>query len=355
MFRKLFKHRYPRLDWIQVEISSQCNSSCRYCPRHTYRKQWQALQLPLHAFKSMAAAFKKTSLVYLQGWGEPFMHPDFFSMLEIAKAAGAKVGTTTNGSLLSRTAVDRLVTDGIDIIAFSLAGITEKNDVIRKGTELNSILRSINDIRQAKNKYGVRFPAIHIAYLLLRSNMEEIDRMPDFFEDLGVDQVVVSTLTLVTRPDLASEAILAETPEQWEELTEKIKQIQESAAWKGVDMHFQLVSPFVDPSPCDENIKRSLVVGANGNIAPCVMTSIPVNAKTTYYFDQKPLTLPHLSFGNIFDQPLNEIWQRPDYRAFRRAFATSDLPAICRKCYKSRVVKIERKVDTPATHLVPDF
>jgi len=357
MLSKLFKPRYPRLDWIQVEITSQCNSNCLYCPQHAYRNQWQARKLSVKAFESMTPAFKKSRLVYLQGWGEPFLHPGFFDMARIVKSAGAKVGTTTNGTLLSRPIANQLTAEGIDIIGFSLAGITAENDRIRKGTRLSEVKRAIDDLHQAKDKHNARTPAIHIAYMLLRSNIAEIEKLPDFFAGLGVDQVVVSSLSLVTRPALSAEARLAETPDQWRALIKRIQQIRETAAQKGLDMHFQLVYPFVDPLPCDENIKHALVVGADGNVSPCVMTNLPVNTEAVYYFDQTPHPLPHMSFGNILNQPLNEIWHQPDYKAFRRAFATSSLPAMCRKCYKSRMINIEQPVDTAIStnELVPDF
>lgn len=357
MLSKLFKPRYPRLDWIQVEITSQCNSDCLYCPQHAYRDQWQTRKLSVKAFESMTPAFKKSRLVYLQGWGEPFLHPGFFDMARIVKSAGAKVGTTTNGTLLSRPIANQLAAEGVDIIGFSLAGITGKNDRIRKGTRLSEVKRAIDDLHQAKDTHGTSSPAIHIAYMLLRSNLDEIEHLPDFFANLGVDQVVVSSLSLVTRPELSPEAILADTPEKWTTLTKRIQQTMKTAVQKGVDMHFQLVSPFADPKPCDENVRHALVVGADGNVSPCVMTNLPVNAEAAYYFDQTPHPLPHMSFGNILNQPLNEIWHQPDFKEFRRAFATSRLPAMCRKCYKSRMITIERPADTAiSTHeLVPDF
>ena len=355
MLHKLLKHRYPLLAWIQVEISSQCNSDCLYCPRHAYRNQWQARRLSLKAFKSMAPAFKKTRLVYLQGWGEPFLHPGLFDMAKIAKSAGARVGTTTNGTRVSRPVANRLAAEEFDIIGFSLAGITAENDRIRKGTQIDMIKRAIEDLRQARNKHGAKSPAIHIAYLLLRSNLDEIEHLPDFFANLGVDQVVVSSLSLVTRPELSTEAILADTPEKWTALTKRIQQTMKTAVQKGVDMHFQLVSPFADPKPCDENVRHALVVGADGNVSPCVMTNLPVNAETTHYFDQTPYPLPHMSFGNISNQTINDIWRKPEYKNFRRAFATPNLPTMCRRCYKSRMVKVEREPDVTAYDLVPDF
>lgn len=355
MISKLFKPRYPYLAWIQVEITSQCNSSCLYCPQHAYRDQWQANRLSRKAFESLTPAFKKTRLVYLQGWGEPLLHPGFFDMVKIAKSAGAKVGTTTNGTLLSRPVANQMAAEGVDIIGFSLAGITEANDRIRKGTRISAVKRAIQDLREAKKKHESRAPAIHIAFMLLRSNLNEIERLPDFFADLRADQVVVSSLSLVTNPEFAKEAILADTPDEWAALTRRIQSTWAAAAQKGLDMHFQLVSPFAEAGPCDENVRHALVVGADGNVSPCVITNVPVKRETTYYFNQTPYPLPHMSFGNIMDQPINKIWRQPDYKNFRRAFATPDLPAICRKCYKSRMETIEPPMDTAGHNLVPDF
>lgn len=31
----------PRLDWLQVEVTSFCNASCLYCPRPAYGNTWR--------------------------------------------------------------------------------------------------------------------------------------------------------------------------------------------------------------------------------------------------------------------------------------------------------------------------
>ena len=124
---------FPELDWIQVEASSYCNAACRYCPHTTYRDTWLERHLPLETFEKLAPVFRKTKLVYLQGWGEPFLNPDFFAMAALAKQAGCKVGVTTNGMLLNREIIEQLVSFGFDVVAFSVAGVDEKNDAVRSG------------------------------------------------------------------------------------------------------------------------------------------------------------------------------------------------------------------------------
>ena len=85
MFHRLFNKVYPPLDWIQVEISSLCNGKCIYCPHTEYRGNWQSRLLPMELYLRIIPALKKTKLVHLQGWGEPFTHPDFIDFLRLAK------------------------------------------------------------------------------------------------------------------------------------------------------------------------------------------------------------------------------------------------------------------------------
>ena len=67
-------------------------------------------------------------------------------MLRIAKKAGCMVGTKTNGTILGREYIEKLVNEGMDIIGFSLAGVDEKNDSIRKGTYIKKVLHCIDRI-----------------------------------------------------------------------------------------------------------------------------------------------------------------------------------------------------------------
>jgi MoaA/NifB/PqqE/SkfB family radical SAM enzyme len=45
--------------------------------------------------------------------------------------------------LLNRHLIERLVIEDLDVIGFSLAGIDEKNDTIRKGTHIETVLNCI--------------------------------------------------------------------------------------------------------------------------------------------------------------------------------------------------------------------
>ncbi len=347
------RNQPPKLDWIQIEVTSWCDGKCIYCPRNIYRQYWNSKHMQFDIFKSLKPAFKKADLVHLQGWGEPLLHPDLVDMLKIVKDSGTKAGTTTNANHLTPSLAELLIKSGLNVIGFSLAGISaEKNDFIRRRTKLDSVIIAIENLHKAKKRLQSTYPDIHIAYMLLRSNLDDLENMPQFFASLGVDQVVVSSLSLVCCSYLKYESVLADTRWEWEELIKRIEQVQEDASQKGVDMHFQIVSPFAGPKQCEENITRALVVNAEGDVSPCVMANIPVAGGCTYYFGQEKCEFPKLSFGNIFEQTLGQIWRNSEFRKFRKMFLKGKQPSICLRCYKNRIVTISQPSKTPEYGLV---
>jgi len=261
-FERLFLNKYPRLDWIQVEISSYCNAGCIYCPHTAFQKNWQNRFLSLEAFRKLVPAFGMADLVYLQGWGEPFLHPQFFEMIQIAKRAGCRVGTTSNGTLLDKESIEKLVEYDLDIIGFSLAGVDEKNDAIRKGTRIKKVLECMEEIHSAKEKYGADNPEIHIAYMLLRFGLGDLEMLPDFLANTGAAQTVVSSLSYVVSPEMETESNLASSLEEYSELKSRLLEVRREAVKRGADIHFHMVSPLKNNFTCSENIARAVVAAA---------------------------------------------------------------------------------------------
>lgn len=343
---RLFQKAYPFLDWIQVEISSFCNCKCAYCPHTEYKEHWQDRYLPMEFFHNLIPAFAKTKLVHLQGWGEPFTYPHFFELLRFAKKAGCMVGTTTNGTILSSENIKKLINEGLDIIAFSLAGVDEKNDSIRKGAQIKKVLKCIEQIHRAKNSYGTDNPDIHIAYMLLRSGLDNLERLPPFLGNAGISQTVISSLSLVVNPVLEAESVLASGKTEFLELKSRLFQVREASKNRGTDVYFHIVSPLMKGSYCSENISRAVVVGSDGSVSPCVMAQIPVEGNSFYYFRGKRHIVRKLAFGNIGDEPLNTIWHRKEHKSFIRSFIRGEVPAFCQNCFKRFIDPLQEESES---------
>ncbi len=324
-----------------MEVSSHCDASCIYCPHTAYKEQWQNRYLPMEAFQNLIPAFVKTRLVYLQGWGEPCTHPHFFDMLRMAKKADCMVGTTTNGTLINQKLIEKLVNEGLDIIGFSLAGVDEKNDLIRKGTQLKQILECIDQINRIKNKLETDNPKIHLAYMLLRSGLNDLEKIPAFLGNTGASETVISSLSLVVNPPMEAESILVSDKNEYLELKHRLIEVRDASANQGAKVHFHIVSPNPKQIYCSENISQAIVVGSDGKISPCVMAQIPTKGENFYYFKGQKQILQSCTFGNILNDSLNNIWNKKEYKHFVRTFLRDEAPTFCQNCLKRFIDNLE--------------
>lgn len=323
----------PRTAWIQVEVTTRCNAACVYCPRTAYSDAWQDRFLPLETFRRLLPALRKTRLVHLQGWGEPFLAPDFFRIAALAREAGCRVSTTTNGMLLDETKLRQLIASGIDIVAFSLAGGEAGHNRCRPGTSFRKVIAVIRTLNRLKAEAGAVTPHVHVAYMLLRSGMPELDSLPQVLEGLGVHQVVISTLDFVPNRALAAESFLGATRAEYEQLHDRLEGVTTAAARCGVPVHYHLTDPSARGLLCPDNPQGALVVAADGSVSPCVFTNLPV-AGVTYLGRGGELPYRRLVFGNLLENDLGAIWPQPAYANFRRTFFTGRLAGSCRQCLR---------------------
>lgn len=324
----------PRLDWIQVEVSSHCNALCAYCPRTVHHRAWISRHLPLSDFERLAPAFARTRMVHLQGWGEPLLHPELLTMIRLAKDAGCVVGTTTNGTRLDPHLAGELVASGIDVVAISLAGVDARNDAIRRGAPLDGVVDALRRLDAAKAAAASSTPAIHAAHLLLRSRIADVDEFARFYAPLPVSEIVVSTLDCVPSSALADEVIAPASADEHESLAARLEAAKAALSDHGKTLHYRLVHPQAPRAGCAENAGRSLYVSAAGGVAPCVFTSLPLRPGTPAA--GIGITAPRqCSFGNVHAARLGTIWRSADYRAFRAAFAQGRIPAACGDCPKA--------------------
>ncbi|MFC1494938.1 radical SAM/SPASM domain-containing protein [Thermodesulfobacteriota bacterium] len=331
---RLFKKGYPFLDWIQVDISSLCDSECIYCPHTEYRSNWQNRLLPMDLYEKIVPAFKRTKLVFLQGWGEPFTHPQFIDFLRLAKKAGCMTGTTTNGMMLDSEKIKELVDEGLDIICFSLAGIDQKNDAVRKGTRISRVLKCIEEIHRIRNSRSVDKPVIHIAYMLLRSGLDDLDKIPVFSENAGISQTVISSLSLLVNRAMVNESLAVSGEEECRELMNRFHEVKIDAERRDTDLFFNIVSPLMEESFCSENTGRALVVGSDGSISPCIMGCLPVKGNNLFYFGGTGQKIENISFGNMADETLNIIWNKKGYKRFVHNLDRGIAEGFCQNCMK---------------------
>jgi len=333
------------LDWIQVEVSARCDSRCVYCPVSHFRGQRGEGLMTWETFHRLESSFPSADMVFLQGWGEPLLHPQFWEMVRRTRAAGSRVGFTTNGILLGEANRRALLESGVEIMGVSLAGSTpQTHDRFREGNPLDVIDLNLRQLRREKEERGSELPKIHVAYLLLSSNLAELQGVVDLAEKWGASQIVVSHLSMVLSPALEREALLARSLEG-PAVQPLIEDAKARAEEKGILLHANQPSgKGVEPT-CAENVLESCFVSAQGQVSPCVMSNLGLeeSVQAVHLFRGTEYPMRTLTFGSLRDGSLEEIWRSRPARAFRRVFRERlwrgdrgrvGLPAPCSHCYK---------------------
>jgi len=350
--RQLDKIGSPTLDWVQVEVTTHCNGACIYCPHTLMKNHWASKQMSIDLFHKLIPFLKYTDMVYLQGWGEPLLNNDIFEMIQICKDQGKCVGFTTNGMLLTEDTIRKLVDLELDIIGISLAGATAtSHNQIRKGTDFNKLISNLELLCKIKAERKTHAPAVHLAYLMLRSNFHELKEILPLAKRVGAKQIVASNMTLIIEPKLFAEAIFNDT-EQINYYNSILKEIKDKAASENIIFDYH--GPGLDDASlrCRENILHACVINVEGEVVPCVLID-PVLCENRepgelnppcYIFKGQSFPIRGISFGNIWNESLTHIWNKKEYSEFREFFnpditrspeqILSETPQCCITCYK---------------------
>ncbi|WP_294445530.1 radical SAM protein [uncultured Mailhella sp.] len=314
----------PReLECLQVEVTSCCMGKCVYCPHTTRSDVWKSRHMSAETFAALWPVMTRAGRVHLQGWGEPFLNPHFMDFVSLARRAGCAVSTTTCGMVMNEKLAEDIVASGMDIVAFSLVGTDEQSNRARAGVPFSRVenaVRTLQKIRREKNAVHLE---IHLAYLMLASNVEAIRGLPGLMEDWGVHAAVISTMDYIPSEDMAKEAFAPHERDKIEAARVVLEEVGARVRAEGRDFYASLPAP--EPAPCcRERAHRTLYVDADGLVSPCVYLNVPLDEP------QPNRTV----FGCVREKSPVEIWSLPEYASFRASVQTADPPAACVSCAK---------------------
>lgn len=314
----------PRpLDCLQVEVTSVCSGRCAYCPHTTQREQWKSRNMDAQTYAALWPLLRQAARVHLQGWGEPLLHSRFLDFAALALRAGCRVSTTTSGLRMDESLAEGLVTSGIDVIAFSLVGTDSQSNAARAGIPFETVTKAIRILQSVREKHQAVHLEVHLAYLLLASQLDAVAGLPRLMEELGIHAAVISTLDYIPSPELAKEAFQPEETARLAAARKVLEQTRQEAEARGLSLYYAL--PSSTPAPgCRENAGRTAYVDADGVLSPCVYVNVPVTSPTGAC----------LTFGNVNAGNPVDLWNASSWVEFRQALSGPLPPAPCRLCPK---------------------
>ena len=117
---------------VQIEPTSFCNFKCCYCYHSLEKaKQRPSEHLSMDIYKKFIEGSKrfpgKFKSFLFCGGGEPLLRKDIFQMVSLANDVADETVILTNGSLLKKDIVDKLIESGIKTVRISLQGLCSED------------------------------------------------------------------------------------------------------------------------------------------------------------------------------------------------------------------------------------
>lgn len=182
---------------VEIDPVEACNLRCRMCHvSFMAAEKHPVFDIDLVAkLKVLKGAFASIGSGF-----EPMLYRDFDRLMGELADFGIRMQLITNGTLLNKSKLQRLLECDLEIINFSFDGIRKETfEHIRRGAEHADTLRNILDTRRA---FAGKQTAFLINTTTMRSNLNESIEILEFWDSHDFD--VVRFLPMQVRyPDQA--------------------------------------------------------------------------------------------------------------------------------------------------------
>ena len=285
---------------ISIEPTTSCNLRCPECPSGLRSFTRPTGMLNDHLFHKVIDELAP-SLSYLIFYfqGEPYLHPQFLSLVAYASQKKIYTATSTNAHYLTDDNARRTVASGLDRLIISMDGTTQETyESYRIGGKLDKVIEGTKNIIRCKKELKSKTPHVVFQYLVVKQNEHQVDEVKKLAKELGVDQVVFKTAQIY---DYKNGSPLIPSIDKY------------SRYKKTSDGKFIIKNELHDHC---WKMWHSCVITWDGKIVPCC-------------FDKDA----HFVLGDLNKNTFKQIWTGEKYTSFRSTLLHSrNEIEMCRNC-----------------------
>ena len=316
---------------LYIETTNRCNLRCKGCI--LYRGSWEPdRDFSLRELMMVTDQLPGLEQGYLHGIGEPLLNKELPEIIRHLKGRKVHVLFNSNGILLNRRRQQELIDAGLDELRISLdAASSSGYEKIRDGSDFDRIVANLKSFVALQNRLQVACPKLSLWFLGTRENIAELPGFVELSAAIGIGEVYLQRLVYFQDDRGYGVARAAETLQDSADGSARlIQESQELAAKLGILFKASgmtkplesLQGEAKDSLPWSKCYRPStlMYITANGNVLPCCIAPF----STVDYAS--------IMLGNVFDNPLEEIWQGFSYEEFRRQHQTRTPPRCCRGC-----------------------
>jgi tungsten cofactor oxidoreducase radical SAM maturase len=287
------------IEKVYIELSSDCNLHCEMCFRNSFREKFGKMKLETfyNIFEGLKE-MKKVKEVIFGGIGEPLTNPHFKEMAKFVKDKGYKLLLESNGYLITEEMLNFFFSISIDEFIFS----AEPGEA-GHGTYswILDLTRKISD-RIAREKLGK--PIVTIQTVLSTKNVQHIEDFFQKFVDAGASRFILSNIIPTSEKELSLPLYIDP------------KEGMENYISRKITGKISTNLPYFDLKTeryCNFTQNNAVVIRWDGEVAPCYRF---LHSYTEYVYGTEK-EIKAVSFGNVNEKSLTDIWKTEDFSYFR--------------------------------------
>mgnify|MGYP001558965945 CR=1 FL=1 len=172
---KLLKRKIRALPLeVTIEPNNICNLRCIMCPYKRMKRKRETMSMEL--FKKIVDQAKEVGCkdIHLTQYNEPFTDKLLFERLAYIRSKGMRSSFYSNGTILDKKIIDKILETPADLIRFSVDGVSKKTfESIRIGANYDKVVSSIQELYKEREKRKLKLPVIEVFFTILDKNKKE--------------------------------------------------------------------------------------------------------------------------------------------------------------------------------------
>jgi len=272
-----------------IETVLGCNLSCPECAVGgdfvKRKKGWMIFD----QFKVIADKIRPfCRYLNLHNWGEPLLNEDIFKMIQYARSF-TKTNISTNGQMITEEKAEKLIFSGVTDIIVSIDGVSQGvYEKYRRGGDVRKAINALRMLQHYNEQYGSKVNLIP-QFIVFKHNEHEMEEFNGMCLSLGLRPFFKAPYLRSKNPTTASSDVPQYVRPTYPDMS-SLKSVMREC----------------------QNVKVVFTVLLDGTVVVCC-------------HDYGGIT----SFGNIFKQSVEEIWDQDEYRVFRSKVLSGEAPAFC--------------------------
>lgn len=282
-----------------------CNLRCMHCYMDAKPEKYAGELTTEEARRFIDGLADFHVPVLLFSGGEPLVRPDFYELAEYTANKGIRPTISTNGTLITREAAQRLKDIGVGYVGISLDGLAEANDRMRGQVgAFKAALSGIENCVAVGQKVGLRFT-------INRHNYDDLDDIFDLIDEVGINRACFYHLVYSGRGSaMVKEDVTHEQAREAMDLimrrTEGFHKVGRTKEILTVDNHADGIYLYLKlrkTDPARATAVLELLETNGGNRSGIAIGEVdPLGNVHADQFTQ------HITFGNVRERPFGQIW-----------------------------------------------